>query len=285
MRRILLCAWAILNLSCSTNVLEVFATETNESLKVDAGKRLNDRDYQGALDAIDAMSPEYSSRRDVVLLRATAHAGLCGLEFLPFIDAIGDMGSQRLFELLMGHFRSGSDFTRIDNCRAAEALIESIGDVSARTSDENLLMVLVSFAKMGTILSYYADADQDGVVTPGYDVCDNSGATRDPGDPIHDDDLREFGTGLTRALANIGAVSSTVDLGDDSLAQINDACALLDSIPLGDYDFCSITDPAAFTSDHLAAIRSLIREDQIVGLDPEGAGCNGDVTTCNCIVP
>jgi hypothetical protein len=273
------CALISFNLSCSVNILENFADKTtNDALYVDAQLLMSKRDYSGALAKIAGMTGDYPAKREVLMLKASAYGGLCGLDFLDFVGRLGDMGGTRLFPLLLDAFRAGTTTDSIENCKLAQATIESIGATSVRTGDENMLMVLILFSKIGNILSYYADADQDGTVTASYDVCAIGGGTRAAGGAIDDDDLRELGTGITLAVQNIGAVSSTVDLGADSLDDVQNACAQLASVNPA-YDFCAVTDPADFTATQLKGIRSLLKEDQSVGL---GANCSGDLTACNC---
>jgi hypothetical protein len=264
------------NLSCSVNILENFADKTtNDALYVDAQLLMSKRDYNGALAKIADMTGDYPAKREVLMLKASAYGGLCGLDFLDFVKKLGNMGSTRLFPLLLGAFRAGTTTDSIDNCKLAQATIETIGVTAARTGDENMLMVLVLFSKIGNILSYYADTDQDGVVTAAYDVCPAGGGTRTAGGAIDDSDLRELGTGITLAIQNLDALSSTVDLGSGSISDIKSVCSQLP----GAYNFCSITDPADFTPDQVKGIRSLLKEDQTVGL---GANCSGDVTVCFC---
>jgi hypothetical protein len=278
-RFLIFCALISFNLSCSVNVLENFADKTtNDALYVDAQLLMSKKDYSGALAKIASMTGDYPAKREVLMLKASAYGGLCGLDFLDFVKKLGDMGGTRLFPLLLGAFRAGTTTDSIDKCKLAQATIESIGATSARTSDENMLMVLILFSKIGNILSYYADTDQDGVVTAAYDVCAIGGGTRTAGGAIDDSDLRELGTGITLAVQNISAVSSTVNLGNASLADVQSACTQLAGINPA-YDFCSVTDPAAFTATQLKGIRSLLKEDQSVGL---GANCTGDLTACNC---
>ncbi len=275
---IFMCALMFTNLSCSVNVLENFADKnSNESLFVDAQILMNSLDYHGALDKLALLTGTYTDKREVLALKASAYAGLCGMNFLDFVDKLGNMGSTRLFPMLLGAFRAGATTDSMDYCVQAEDTVESIGPLASRTSDENMLLVLVSFAKIGNILSFYADTDQDGTVTANYNTCAVGGA-RTAGGDLSDADLRELGTGITLAVANIDAVSSTVDIGSASLASVQAACdqlALLNPA----YDFCDVTDPADFTSDQLKGIRSLLKEDQSVGL---GANCSGDLSTCNC---
>ncbi|NJL25619.1 MAG: hypothetical protein HC902_10885 [Calothrix sp. SM1_5_4] len=272
---------AVSTLSCSVNILENFADKnTNEAYYADAVALLNDGDYSGALAKIALMTGVYPAHRKVVALKAAAHAGICGLTFIPFVQAMGDLGSTRLLPFLVSQFKNATG-ARIDACRTAEDLIESIGAIAERTTDENLLLALISFAKIGNVLSYYTDAGQDGTADAGVNPCLNARGSRPSaavaGD-FYESDLRELGTGITLALNNIDAISSSVSLGSDSLSDINGVCATLASINAA-YDFCSITDPSAFTANHLKGIMSLIKEDSSVGL---GTNCSGDISACNC---
>jgi hypothetical protein len=284
--RVLICVLLLVgNLNCSVNVLEIFADKTtNEAIYVESMKLMNAKDYQGALDLIATMTDDYEATRKVVTLKASAYAGLCGFEFLPFVDAMSNMGSTFLFPFLLGAFRSATTTTQMDDCRTAEDLVESIGTLANRTTDENLLLLMISFAKIGVTLSYYADADQDGTVTGGFDVCTAAGARTagaSGGVAIPDSDIREIGSGLTLAMTTLQQIGSEINLGSGSLTALTDVCADLAALPpAGTYDFCSITDPTAFTASHLKAIRSLLKEDSAVGLD--SMGCNGDVSVCNC---
>ncbi len=282
--RVLLGFWFLAgNLSCTVNILETFADKnTPEALYETAKKQINDGNYAGALETIGKITGSLASHRKVTALKASAHAGLCGLEFLPLVEALPDLSNQRLFPLLMSIFRSGDDTDKIDNCIAAEEILESIGDANARTSDENLFLVLVAFAKIGVTLSYYADADQDGTVTNNYDIC-AAGATRTAGGDMPDSDVAEIGWSLVSAINNITAVSSSVDVGDDSLDAIQDACSVLGGFNPA-FDFCAAASKEDLAADPfmLLGIRSLIKEDSVIGLDTLQAGCDGDVTTCHC---
>jgi hypothetical protein len=235
---------------------------------------MNAKDFDAALEKIALMTGEYPTLRKVVKLKAEANAGLCGLEFLPFVTAMGDMGSTRFFPFLMSHFSAGT-VAKIDYCKAAEDLIESIGSVTERTSDENMDLLLISFAKLGNVLSYYTDLDDNGTVDAAYNPCTVGPATRTAG-PLDDTDVREIGTALTLAIQNISAIGSSDELDLSAIETIETACA---SLPPG-YDFCSITDPALFNpATHLKGIRTFINESTDVGLGT----CTGSVSTPACI--
>lgn len=270
------------SMSCSVNILENFAdTNTDEALLNDAKKMINQGNYNGAIAKIDKMTSSYQATRAIVSLRAQAYAGLCGLNFFDLVLALGNLGTTRILPFTLSTFRSGADTTKIDACITAETLIKSIGAVGARTTDENLLMLLISFTKIGNLLSYYADSDQDGTATAAYDVCTVGGAgVRTAGADMPDEDARELGTGLTIALESLSAISGSVNLGSGSLAGLSGACSAL---PPG-YDFCAKTDGSQFTANELKGIRSLAREGSALGLDLNGCG-GGDVTTVGCFCP
>ncbi len=101
---------------CSVNVLENFAVKTsNEALYNDAYSAMNAKDYTGALTKIALMTGEFPALRKVVKLKAEANAGLCGLEFLPFVQAMKARKAERYLapELVEGNeidIRTALDF-------------------------------------------------------------------------------------------------------------------------------------------------------------------------------
>lgn len=265
-----------LNLSCSVNVLETFADKTtDQAYYYDAMELINKGDYDGALAKIALIKGSLATDRTVVSLKASAYAGKCGLSFLNFVEALQNMGTSSLFQVFLTNFSAGST-TRIDACVTAEDLVESIGTVSERNSDENMLLVLISFAKIGNILALYADGDDNATVDTNYDSCP-VGGSRVAGS-LTDADVRQVGTGLTLAIENITAVSSTVNLGSSALASVSAACTALGGINPA-YNFCAITNPASFTAQQLKAIRGLITEtNDGIGLKT----CAGGAAACVC---
>ncbi len=277
----IVCAFLLtVNVSCSVNILENFADKTsNEALLTEAKILVNKGFYSQALAKMNLMTVSFQADRGVVALKAQAHAGICGLNFFDFVLALKDLGTQRIFPFLLGAFRSGADTTRIDACVTAENLIKSLGAVGARSRDENLLMLLVSFTKIAQVLSYYADADQDGTATISYDICAAGGA-RTAAAAMPDADVGEVGTGLTLAMESLSAISGSIDLGSGTLDSVTTACSSLTA----QYNFCSKIVKTDFTADELTAIRSFVREGGAYGLDLNG--CNGGSVTgsasCRC---
>lgn len=276
------------NLSCSVNVLSTFADHnTDEAYLEDAKMLVNDGDYAGALGKISLIKGSLAVDRATITLKASAHAGICGLRFLSFVKALGAMGTTRLFPFLLTQFK-GATSAKVDACQTASNLMESIGTTSQRTSDENMFLVLISFAKIGNLLSLYADSNQNGIpdnaadVGAAYNACVETPRASRPTTPVAGDwftnDLRWLGSGITLAITNISAVSSTVDLGDAALTAVSSACANLATLNPA-YNFCAVTDPTAFTATQLKGIKSILKEDSVVGL---GTDCSGAITTCNC---
>ncbi len=254
------------NLSCSVNVLETFADKnTNEAYFIDAKKLINSGSYTEALAKINLMSGDYRALRKVLLLEADAYGGLCGINFLSFVEALGGM-TGNLMTFLMQTYGTGT-LAMADACEDAEDILESIGDATARTSDENVRMMVIGFTKIGNILGHYADTNDDDTADPTFDSC----AAGD----IPDTYIRQVGTGVTLALESLTALSGSVNLGGGALTSISSVCGLL----VAPYDFCAVTDPTAFDADEIKGIRTLLKEDDVIGL---GADCTGPVGSCNC---
>lgn len=268
-------------LSCSVNILENFADKTGDgALFNDAVSLINDGDYDGALAKIALMTSSYQTQREVVMLKASAYGGKCGIQYVPFVEDLSNMGTTRILLFLMQEF-SGATSGRIDACITAQNLVTSIGAVGTRTNDENMFLLVVAFAKLGNILAFYADMDSDDAVDASFTpakVCTVGGAPpRVAGSTITDADAIEIGTGIALAVEQLTALSSTVNLGSASLTTISTTCG---SLPI---NICTMTTNSAFTdgsndTTEIKAVRTLVNEDQDVGIGT----CSGDVVACAC---
>jgi len=275
MQRSVVIVIVIFGMGCSVNILKTFSNQTsNEALYVDAQQDLNGADYNGALSKIGQMTGAYATSTKVLELKASAYGGLCGFQFITFVQSFAGIGATRLFPFLLGAF-DASVSTDIDNCVLAQNTLLSIGAPASLSADDNTFLAMIAFAKIGNILSYYADKTHTGTATAGFDPCTTGGSRGAPGNLITDADAREIGTGISLALAGLQAVAGSVQLGSGSLSNITSICSAL---PSGS-DFCTITDPAAFTANEILGIRSLVNEDSIMGL---GSNCHGDVIHCAC---
>lgn len=264
----------LINSGCSVNILSTFAnTTSNEALFEDAQTAVNTGDYNAALTKIGLMTGAFATSERVQVLKASAYGGLCGFNFPNFALALSGMGSTLLFTFLLQQFDYASA-TNVTNCINAQHAIEAIGTVSQRTTDQNIFLAMIAFAKVGNILSLYWDAGRTGSPTLSIDACSAVN--------LPDGDARELGTGITIALENLNAVAGKISLGGTQMSSISGVCTWL-ATNLPAYDFCGTTDPAAFSANEIKGIRSLIKENSVMGLSlTAGAGCPGDVSTCNC---
>lgn len=271
-------ATAFSQISCSVNILQTFAnTKTDDALYEDALIAVNHEDYDTALTKIADMSTSYAAERKVIGLKASAYGGRCGFNFLRFVQHLTDM-SGRLFPFLLTSFDSATSDS-IDDCTAAQNLMLSLGANADRTNDENMFLTLIALAKVGSILSFYTDTSpHDGTADAAWDAsaC-GTGGSRTAGASMTDADQREIGSGLTIAMSGLSYLAGRVNLGSGSLTAVTSACDQLTG-PLASLNFCSVTDPTAFTSVQLQAIMGFVRENSAVGLGT----CSGDITTCYC---
>lgn len=262
-------------IGCSTNILESFAdTQSDEALLFKAKMKINSGDYDLALTYFQSMSATFLSRRDVVGVQASAYAGKCGLNFLELVDGITNIGTARLFILLMTSFQSGTTDKR-DACIAAENLMQTIStSYSSRSSDENLFLALVDLSKMGVIFNRVADSNNDGTTDGGFDACSAA--------DFPDADVRQIGTAINLLRTSVNGVSGTTFGGFAS--NINDVCDNWPGGMLASYNFCidgssnPVFDGTSFTANQLKGIRSLVNESDVVGL----GSCTGDIIACAC---
>jgi len=258
-------------LSCSVNILEEFGDQTtDDALFYQAKMLINDGDYQGAIDAFADMSPEFLARREVKGIHASAYAGVCGVNFLDILDAFGTLSATRFFLWAMQTFTGGSA-ARQSACISAETLLKEIGATgSARTDDENILMTFISLTKMGVILSRYADANSDDAVDGGFDPCDSAV-------DLPSADTKEIATGFAIAIDSLQNITS-LSIGGDITSQVSTACG---DLPAPQQPACNNPtdfDTADVDATEESLYRSLLKEDQSVGLGT----CAGDITVCFC---
>lgn len=281
---------ALLTTSCSVNILSPFADEeTDQALFIEAQIQINRGNYSGAVDLFTQMSSDFLEKDYVVPYHASAYAGVCNLDFLNFQTLIDDLGSSRLFEALMSTYTGGTTTekeARIAACDQAITILEAAGATEAdRDDDNNLLISFVLFVKMGTTLSRHADDDSaltndnDGVLDTNWDACADGDPTADT-NVFPEDDVRQFGAALIKAVNSLSAVSS-VTVGAGSITLINTLCTSIAGAVPGADDLCTKTDPADFTANEIAGIRTLVNEGTDIGLGSCAAG-TPNITNCPC---
>lgn len=262
----------ILSFVCSScdNFYEEMASKDFDSATLYAARlALSQGDWDTALTEFSKLSAATLAETDVVVDRASAYSGRCGLDFLGLSDAIENIGTTSLFSLLMDNFHA-SDATNFNDCKLAEDLLKTVADTDGVVSTERgqFLMAFNSLAKIGAILNYRADSDDDGSIDAAWDPCDANGATDLP-----QDDVSEIGTGIVLFYKNLQGFS----FGADITSQIDTICTAIDGTPA---DFCDVTDISGIDSNHRLLIRGMVREtDDGIGLAISGGGTAANACT------
>ncbi|MEM7645627.1 MAG: hypothetical protein AAF203_01845 [Pseudomonadota bacterium] len=248
--------------ACSENIFDEFADkDTDEAVFFQAKQSLNARNYTEAINLLESLDPAFLTDRARVPIYASAYSGRCGLEFLTLLNTMQNTGAATVIGTLMGAF-PGAQAANIQDCIRSEEIVEALGEVGDRTNDENLLMAFNALAKIGAILSTFADTDDDAVADAGFDQCDVN--------DISDEMVREIGASIAVTVVSLGAIGTSYI--DDSLADVNALCALDASLGR----FCSITDPLEFLDPEVQALRYAIGSNDF-GID----SCGGnDFTNC-----
>lgn len=266
MRFFTLCLLFLIHSSCTKNFFDEFAKkDTKEAIFFDAKLKLNESNYSSAITSFNALAASHASyyaSENMLPLHASAFAGRCGLDFISLLTDIQGASSGSLFGLLMGAFPSAT-VTSYTDCLAAEDLLETIGDETARNGDENLLMAFLSLAKIGVILSSRADADNDQVADAGFDQCDEV-------TDLPTAEAREIGSGLALFLKSIAAVGASYF----DITAIQTACAInADTMAM-----CDTTDPTLITNDQLSTLRVFL------GSSDYGINSCGGADFTNCLL-
>jgi hypothetical protein len=256
--------------SCKNAFDETADKKSDKSLLFSARQKIDVRDFDGAVTLIHSMSANGQADRYAQDILASAYAGSCGLDFLKFATALGNIGTQTLFQLLLGEMKSGTA-GNVASCKFAEAILVGM---SARTPDENLLLAFAEFVKIGRIFSVDADTNQDGLVDPAFNSCSSAS--------MSDADTADLGVGITIGLSSLLAASAGVAGG--VTGQMSALCTQIDSMvaalggPYAGYSgFCNKTNPASLSSVELKVFRSLTRSKEI-GF----ASCNDVIGNCLC---
>lgn len=252
---------------CPNAFQESAQRTTNEAVYFAAQRDLDASNYGSAITKLLSLSTSYKTKREVVATIASAYAGRCGLSFLTLVQQISDNPGSRLFPLLLSNFRNASS-GNIADCIEGERWMRTLAPTNVftdLTSDENVMLAMLSLAKIGSALGTYGDLNHDGTVDAGFSSCNTA--------MLPDATAREIGTGMTLAIAALAA--SGANIGAAAFSSISTTCS---SLPSG-FNFCTIYAPADFTVNQVKALNGMTRAQDAVGL-----GTCAD-TTANCVCP
>jgi hypothetical protein len=262
---------ALASLSCSNVFTELAVKDTDRAKLFAANQYVDESNWTQAIATIGTMTAEMQASRDVQVLLASAYAGRCGVDSLSILDHMTNLGSDLLFGALMSVMANSSQSTLAD-CIQAETILKAIGDESARTVNENLLMAILELGKIGAVLNIKGDIDGDNQYTSSgdssFDPCTD--ASLPPSDTATDKASADEIV-YSLAVASLSLTAAGGSIGGDSATAIAALCTA--GIPCS-----SLTQPSDVQSAHRTLIRGAIRENQNVGLKI----CSGNAVLCAC---
>lgn len=267
MKRLLILAFLLLNFGCSENLFDEIADkDTDEALYFQAKQEINARNYSAAITLLESLTVSFRTSRERLPVYASAYSGRCGLEFLTLLNSLQNTGTSTVLGILMGAFPGAAKTgaSGHEDCTQATGILETIGNESERLGDENLLMAFTALSKIGTILSAFADTNNDGVADGTFDQC------VDDTDNLPEARVRDIGASFATAILSLGAIGTSYI--DGALTDVNAICAADPQLAV----FCTSTDPTSFTAAQVQALRYAIGSNDF-GID----SCGGNNFT-NC---
>lgn len=248
---------SLLQISCGGNFFKDLSTQDTDAAKYeDALKSIDLGDYALAIASIESMTEAGKAETKTIQTWAGAYAGKCGLNFVALVDAMGNSSGAPLLFFMQA-------FTGVtvdpDSCYLAQLKMESLGNSSQRTSDQNLFMFFLGITKMGTALKKNADllpatdGGGDGVTDAGFSACENIPA---PGSPMMSDaDIDHLITGFGLVFDNLASVGADIS-GSSAISDLDGfkaTCELITGVAN-----CALTDPNSPAID--AGVRLAFRE-------------------------
>ncbi|MEY4615662.1 MAG: hypothetical protein RJB66_622 [Pseudomonadota bacterium] len=263
LRAFFILLFSLSNLQCA-NILEPLSEkDSDKMLLYEAKKNIDERDFSKAIENLDQLSDAYKSQNDVKITYASAYAGACGMEFIPFFNSISNVdGSMTIFKFLRSSFTDKAAYP--DSCKNAETKIREIGTTEALrltamngAKDINMLMALVSMAKVGGLLRNKSDVDGtnsngDGTTDASFTACDSN--------KISDDEIIEVATGFGLLIENLpsllGASNSTSTNLDSVATAINTLCAPETCVILNESDIADNTQRTKILTNYRKLLES-----------------------------
>lgn len=240
------------------NLFSEAASKTGDPALLYQAQRLIDSgDFTDAITAIQSMTATGQAQRTTKVTLASAYAGRCGL---VLTSLAGDLSSgigdgSTLYPVLLSHMVTATS-AEVDDCKQAETTLLSISSTASdRTSDENVLLAFVEFAKLGAILAASGvDADDNGTIDGAFDACTNDASN------IVDADVQHIGTAITIAIESLSASGTAV--ADEITGTFTETCDAIDSA-LGTTGFCEQTDTSDFDATETKGLRALIKSNEL----------------------
>lgn len=205
----------VLTTSCGQpNVLTEYSnTDSDEALYLDAKNKMDDFDWDGAIDIMtNELSASYQTRNDVKTSLMHAYGGKCGISFFDLIHSLSNVSSTKMFEFALQLYAGKVvDVTACDN---AIAVLKSIGATAAeRTNQQNAFAAILGLTRMATTIHAKFDTESsglgDGIVDAGADSC----AIADVAGRLSDTDMNRIISGVGLVFENLSALGDELTGG------------------------------------------------------------------------
>ncbi|MFS4458242.1 hypothetical protein [Bdellovibrio sp. HCB2-146] len=187
------------------NVLTDFSqTDTDEALYLEAKKKVDDREWDDAIDIInnDISAAYRNNNVEVKETLAGAYAGKCGLDFVSLVQNLGMSSSAKLMTFFMNAMKN--QVVSPADCDNAKAVMDTI---AVKDADQTLFYTILGMAKSGAWLRAKADQDNgglgDGARDAGFQACKVA--------QLPDENVIKSIVGLGMVINNISSVSSKLD--------------------------------------------------------------------------
>jgi hypothetical protein len=145
---------------------------SDDAIIFHATQQLDASNWSGAISTLGTVSTGGQTQSNYKELLASAYAGRGGLNLISLSQDIQNAPSTLTFFQLLMVSRTGATAANINDLITAEGIMQTIAlNGVNRTADENILMLFIEIAKLGSILSNIADTNADGILDPTFDSC------------------------------------------------------------------------------------------------------------------
>ena len=233
---------------------DVSVKNSDDAIIDDINNLVDKRLWYDAAQKLTLISAAGKQRRDVKLLSAGVYAGKGGLDIIALINALNanaSSGTKTLFQELMTAFPGATAINYNDELTAQSYIFSISNNATLRTIDENIFMIFLEFAKLGTMISELADTNHDTILDPAFDNCSHA--------MVPDANASEIIVGVAEIVQSLGAAGSSI--AGTSLTAVTSVCNDPNVTALG---VCNTVDPstlpAAAQTQAYAFARTLLGE-------------------------
>jgi len=280
--------FALTQVQCANFFEPMTAKDTNEAYLYSARKKIDQGNYLDAIIDLTELEADFAANNNVRVTFASAYAGACGMEFIPFFSNISSANitpPNTFFKFLRGSFIDKA--TTPNYCTLAEMKLKEIGETEALrlaamggSKEVNMLMAILAMAKIGSVLRTASDVDGvnslgDGTTDASFNSCTNDDSN------ITDDEVVEVATGFGLFIENL---TSLLGSGSDAETALAVVSLALDTIcDLNPKTKCVVRDPSDIDPADEAELVDTYRDllsTELIGIGSCDLPGHPDLDTC-----